>query len=63
MSDERFLVTGALGCVGAWTVRALVREGTPVIGFDLGTSTRRLMSDETELQPVKQAPPHDERPA
>jgi nucleoside-diphosphate-sugar epimerase len=42
MSDERFLVTGALGCVGAWTVRALVREGTPVIGFDLGTSTRRL---------------------
>lgn len=42
MSDERFLVTGALGCVGAWTVRALVREGTPVVGFDLGTSTRRL---------------------
>ena len=42
MSDERFLVTGALGCVGAWTVRALVREGTPVIGFDLGTSDRRL---------------------
>ena len=42
MSGERYLVTGALGCVGAWTVRALVREGSPVIGFDLGTSTRRL---------------------
>ena len=42
MTAERFLVTGAFGCVGAWTVRALVREGTPVIGFDLGTSTRRL---------------------
>ena len=42
MSDERFLVTGALGCVGAWTVRELIREGTPVVGFDLGTNTRRL---------------------
>ena len=42
MSDERFLVTGALGCVGAWTVRELVREGTPVVGFDLGRNTRRL---------------------
>ena len=26
-AGERFLVTGALGCIGAWTVRALVREG------------------------------------
>jgi nucleoside-diphosphate-sugar epimerase len=42
VSDERFLVTGALGCVGAWTVRELVREGTSVVGFDLGTSNRRL---------------------
>jgi nucleoside-diphosphate-sugar epimerase len=42
VSDERFLVTGALGCVGAWTVRELLREGTPVVGFDLGTNTRRL---------------------
>ena len=42
MSEERFLVTGALGCVGAWTVRELIREGTPVVGFDLGTNTRRL---------------------
>ena len=25
--DERFLVTGALGCIGAWTVANLVREG------------------------------------
>jgi UDP-glucuronate 4-epimerase len=41
-ADERFLVTGALGCIGAWTVRALVREGTPVVAFDLGTDHRRL---------------------
>lgn len=42
MSGERFLVTGALGCVGAWTCRALVRDGVPVVAFDLGTDLRRL---------------------
>ena len=42
MSDERFLVTGALGCIGAWTVRTLVREGAAVTGFDLGSDPRRL---------------------
>lgn len=41
-SGERFLVTGALGCIGAWTVRALVREGIPVVAFDLGRDQRRL---------------------
>ena len=39
---ERFLVTGALGCIGAWTVRELVREGVPVVGYDVGSNTRRL---------------------
>ena len=41
-SSERFLVTGALGCIGAWTVRALVREGTTVVALDLGRDHRRL---------------------
>jgi nucleoside-diphosphate-sugar epimerase len=41
-SAERFLVTGALGCIGAWTVRALVREGVPVTAYDLGQDRRRL---------------------
>jgi nucleoside-diphosphate-sugar epimerase len=41
-SAERFLVTGALGCIGAWTVRQLVREGVPVVAFDLGSDPRRL---------------------
>ncbi len=41
---ERFLVTGALGCIGAWTVRTLVRDGAPVVAFDLGTDPRRLRS-------------------
>ena len=42
MSEERFLVTGALGCIGAWTVRELVRERVPVVGFDVGRDPRRL---------------------
>ncbi len=42
MTDGRFLVTGALGCIGAWTVRQLVREGVPVVGFDIGQDRRRL---------------------
>ena len=41
-SPERFLVTGALGCIGAWTVRELVREGVPVVAFDVGKDPRRL---------------------
>jgi UDP-glucuronate 4-epimerase len=40
--DERFLVTGALGCIGAWTVRTLVREGAAVTALDLGRDDRRL---------------------
>jgi nucleoside-diphosphate-sugar epimerase len=42
VSAERWLVTGALGCIGAWTVRALARRGVPVTAFDLGADTRRL---------------------
>jgi UDP-glucuronate 4-epimerase len=41
-SPERFLVTGALGCIGAWTVRTLVRDGLPVVAYDLGNNRRRL---------------------
>jgi len=41
-ADERFLVTGALGCIGAWTVRELARERTPVVAFDLGENRRRV---------------------
>jgi UDP-glucuronate 4-epimerase len=41
MSDERWLVTGALGCIGAWCCRQLVREGRAVVAFDLGEDRRR----------------------
>lgn len=39
---ERFLITGALGCIGAWAARQLVRESVRVVAFDLGTSRHRL---------------------
>jgi UDP-glucuronate 4-epimerase len=42
MSEERWLVTGALGCIGAWTAITLVREGAGVTAFDLGDDLRRL---------------------
>jgi UDP-glucuronate 4-epimerase len=45
---ENFLVTGALGCIGAWTLRNLVAAGAQVTCFDLGDDLRRLrliMSD------------------
>jgi nucleoside-diphosphate-sugar epimerase len=41
MNRGRFLVTGALGCIGAWTLHELVREGVPVIAFDRSTELRR----------------------
>jgi UDP-glucuronate 4-epimerase len=42
VTGERFLVTGALGCIGAWSCAQLVREGTPVVAYDLGADTGRL---------------------
>ena len=40
--SESWLVTGALGCIGAWIVRKLVRDGIPVATFDLGDDASRL---------------------
>ena len=42
MTQERFLVTGGLGCIGAWVVRNLVHEGTPVTVFDLTSEPHRI---------------------
>jgi UDP-glucuronate 4-epimerase len=35
-------VTGALGCLGAWTVVTLAREGARVVALDVGSDHRRL---------------------
>jgi UDP-glucuronate 4-epimerase len=42
VTGEKFLVTGALGCIGAWTCALLAEEGVEVVGFDFGTDDRRL---------------------
>jgi UDP-glucuronate 4-epimerase len=39
---ERFLVTGALGCIGAWSAKTLLADGADVVSFDLGDDRRRL---------------------
>jgi UDP-glucuronate 4-epimerase len=39
---EKFLVTGAFGCIGAWVTRVLVEKHVPVVGFDLGDDPYRL---------------------
>jgi nucleoside-diphosphate-sugar epimerase len=38
----RYLVTGALGAIGAWTVRSLLDRGHEVVTYDLGGSDQRL---------------------
>lgn len=40
--EERFLITGALGCIGSWAVRNLLRDGAGVTAFDLDSEPRRL---------------------
>lgn len=47
---ERFLVTGALGCVGAWVTRILVEDGVEVALFDLSDDDRRLQQLVTRSQ-------------
>jgi nucleoside-diphosphate-sugar epimerase len=42
MSDEKFLITGAMGCLGSWVVRNLVQEGVNTTVFDLSTDKQRL---------------------
>lgn len=42
MINERFLVTGALGCIGAWTVKNLVEEGVEIYTLDLTKNIKRL---------------------
>jgi nucleoside-diphosphate-sugar epimerase len=40
--NERFLITGAFGCIGAWATRLLVEEDVDVVAFDLGDDPYRL---------------------
>jgi nucleoside-diphosphate-sugar epimerase len=51
MASERFLIIGALGCIGAWTSKRLLGEGAEVVSYDLpGDPHRlRLMLDEEQI--------------
>jgi nucleoside-diphosphate-sugar epimerase len=42
MAEEKFLITGAFGCIGAWAVKRLVEDGTPVYTYDLPGNPHRL---------------------
>lgn len=42
MSEERFLITGAVGCIGAWVIKNLVQEGLRPFAFDLSQHKHRL---------------------
>lgn len=42
MTDERFFVTGAMGCIGSWVVRNLVQAGIATAVLDLSQNHRRL---------------------
>jgi nucleoside-diphosphate-sugar epimerase len=49
LPEQRTLVTGALGCLGAWTLKALLDLGEEPVGFDLGSDdgrVRLVLSDE-----------------
>ncbi len=35
MSTDRYLVTGAMGCIGSWVIFHLLDDGAHVVAFDL----------------------------
>lgn len=49
------LVTGAGGCIGAWTLSLLTDAGVPVVAMDLSEDKRRprLLMADSELEQVK----------
>ena len=54
--DERFLVTGSLGCIGVWVLRELLAEGAVVVGSDVATDSPRLglvLDDEHDARLVR----------
>lgn len=54
MATDRFLVTGSMGCLGAWVVRQLLDDGSEIVAFDLSTDRRRLqlVASDAELERV-----------
>jgi nucleoside-diphosphate-sugar epimerase len=42
MGDDRFLVTGASGCIGAWVLKVLWEEGVGTVATDLSEDLHRV---------------------
>jgi nucleoside-diphosphate-sugar epimerase len=52
-SGDVFMLTGSMGCIGAWTMRRLVNEGVRVVATDLATDPvrpRQIMTPEQLAQ-------------
>lgn len=39
---DTYLITGGMGCIGAWAIRHLLEAGENVVNFDQSTDTHRL---------------------
>ncbi len=54
MSNERYLITGAFGCIGSWTVKLLRDQGVEVYTYDLPGNPHRLklLLDESQLADI-----------
>ena len=50
-----FLVTGTMGCIGAWVLRNLLDDGVNIIATDIDTTVTRpgLLLDDTQIESVK----------
>ena len=55
MNHSSILITGALGCIGAWTVRQLVRAGAAVSVLDLSDDAQRmrLIMTDDEIERIR----------
>ena len=52
---EKYLITGAQGCIGSWIVKQLIERGDEVIVFDRSDDARRLRAimDDDQLASVR----------
>lgn len=55
MPEKKYLITGSMGCLGAWTLYHLVKRGERAISFDISEDRSRL---NLLLKPAEQAAIH-----
>jgi len=56
LGEERFLVTGAYGCIGTWVLREILAEGAVAVAADITPGSSRLglvLDDEHEERLVR----------